>query len=125
MISKFLEFWNIVVFSDEFWFASFLTAVESGSGRLPSQEFSLRHLQPTVKFGGFLVMVWDAIWTAGRSELVLCDGNVNAENTSAFWGQGLLTAFDNGKLRHRSTLFMRDGACNMQNVYHGQVNHLI
>ena len=89
---------------------SFLTAVQIWVWWLPSQEFSLRHLQPTVKFGGFLVMVWGAIWTAGRSELVVCDGNVNAEKYISILDQGLLPAFHSGKLRRRSTLFMQDGA---------------
>ena len=82
MISKPLEFWDTVVFSDETPFAQFS---DSGRIRVWRQEFSLLHLQPTVKFGGFLVMVWGAIWTIGRSELVVCDGSVNAENTSTFW----------------------------------------
>ena len=110
IISKLLEFWDTVVFSDKSRFAQF-----SDSGRiwvwwLPSQEFSLWHLQPTVRFGGFSLMVWDAIWTTGRSELVVCDGNVNAEKYISISDQGLLPAFHSGKLRRRSTFFMQDGA---------------
>ena len=94
MISKPVEFSDTVVFSDESRFAHF-----SDSGRiwvwgLPSQEFTLRHLQPTVKFGGFSVMVWGAIWTAGRSELVVCDGNANAKKYISILDQGLLPALD-------------------------------
>ena len=55
-------------------------------------------------------MVWGAIWTAGRSELVVCDGNINAEKYINILDQGLLAAFDSGKLRCRCTLFMQDGA---------------
>ena len=110
MISKPLEFWDTVVFSDESRFAQFSDSGRIWVWRLTSQEFSLRHLQPTAKFGGFSVMVWGAIWTAGRSELVVCDGNVNAEKYISILDQGLLSAFDSGKLRRRSTLFMQDGA---------------
>ena len=47
-------------------------------------------------------MVWGAIWTARRSELVACDGYVNAEKYSVL-DQGLLPAFHSEKLRHHST----------------------
>ena len=55
-------------------------------------------------------MVWNAIWTAGCSELVVCDRNVNAEKYISILDQRLLPAFHNGKLCCRSTLFMQDGA---------------
>ena len=93
MISKPLEFWDTVVFSDESQFAQFSDSVGIWVWRLPSQEFSLfslRHLQPTVKFGGFSVMVWGAIWIAGRSELVVCDGNVNAVKYIGILDQGFV-----------------------------------
>ena len=35
-------------------------------------------------------MVWDAIWTAGHSELVVCNGSVNI---SAFWTKGCCLHF--------------------------------
>ena len=79
MISKPLEFWGTVVFSDESGFAQFSDSSRIWFWRLPSQEFSLQHLQPTVKFGDLSVMIWNAIWTVGCSDLVVRDGDVNAE----------------------------------------------
>ena len=110
MICKPVEFWDTVVFSDESWFAQFFYSSPIWVWRLLSQEFSLWHLQPTVKFGCFSVMVWGAVWTAGRSEFVVCDGNVNAEKHISTLDQGLLSAFHSGKLCRRSTFFMQDGA---------------
>ena len=51
-------------------------------------------------------MIWGAIWTARRFELVICDGNVNAEKQISILDQGLLPTF----LGCHSTLFMQDGA---------------
>ena len=56
-------------------------------------------------------MVWDVIWTAGHSKLVVCDGNVNAEKyISILENDVMLPAFHSGKLRCRCTFFMKDRA---------------
>ena len=110
MISKPLEFWDTIVFCDESRFAQFSDSCRIWVWWLPSQEFSLWHLQLTVKFGGLSVMIWGAIWTAGRSELVVCDGNVNGEKYINILDQGLLLAFHSRKMRRRCTRFIQDGA---------------
>ena len=58
----------------------------------------------------FQCLVWGAIWTTERSELVVYDRNVNAEKYISILVQGLLYAFDSGKLHHHSILFIQDGA---------------
>ena len=46
----------------------------------------------------------------GRSELVVCNGHVNAKKYISILDEELLSAFNSGKLRRRCTLFVQDGA---------------
>ena len=46
--------------------------------RLYNQEFDIKRLQPTVKHGGYCVMVWGGIHSDGLSELVEFQENITS-----------------------------------------------
>ena len=110
MIEHDQEFWDTVIFSDESRFAQFSDSGRVWVWRKTGEEFELKNLQPTVKHGGLSIMVWGAIWTGGRSELILCEGSINAAKYVEILKKGLLPIYSRSGLRRRSTLFMEDGA---------------
>ena len=78
--------------------------------RLPSQEFDLERLQPTVEHGGLSVMVWGTIWCEGRSALVECEGSINSSKQVSILKEGLVPIFSSGQINKDDTLFMEDAA---------------
>lgn len=110
MVERPVTIWTTVIFSDESRFALFSDIGRVLVWRLCSQEFDLKRLQPTVKHRGHSVMVWSAIWSDGRPELVECEGNINSTKYVSILKKGLLPIFSSSRMSKVDSLFMEDGA---------------
>lgn len=104
------EFWRSVIFSDESRYWQFSDSGRTRLWRRSSQQLDDKFLHQTVKYGGVNIMVWGAIWYGGRSQLVICDGNINAAKYIQILTEGLLPIFDNAILSKEDATFMEDGA---------------
>ena len=62
-----------VIFSNELQF-SLLSDIGSVGLGLNNYELNIKRLQPTVRHGGYSVIVWGTIWNGGHLELVKCLG---------------------------------------------------
>ena len=109
MVDRPMTFWTNVIFSDESRLELFPDSGRVWVWRLSQREFDLKILQPTVKHGGFSVMVWGAIWSDGRSDLVECEANINSAKYVSILHEGLLPIFSSGKMSKVNSLFMEDG----------------
>ena len=70
----------------------------------------MNQLQPTVKHGGFSVMVWGIIWHDRKSKLVVCDGYINSAKHIEILKEGLLPIFASAHVDENYYLFIEDGA---------------
>ncbi|KAK9739595.1 hypothetical protein QE152_g8909 [Popillia japonica] len=104
------DFWRSVIFSDESRYCQFSDSGRTWVWRRSSQQLEAKFLQQTVKYGGTNIMVWGAIWYGGRSELIICEGNINAAKYIEILRQGPLPIFDNAILSKENAIFMEDGA---------------
>ena len=100
------DFWQTVIFFDENSFAQFSCSGRVWVWRSPDQEFWMNRLQPTVKHGGFSVMVWVAIWHDRKSELVVCEGRINSAIYMEILKEGLLPIFASAHVDKNHHLFM-------------------
>ena len=99
-----------VIFSDESSFTQFSCSGRIWVWRSPDQEFWMNQLQPTVKHGGFSVMVWDIIWHDEKSELVVYEGRINSAKYMEIFKEGLLPIFASTHVDKNHHHFMEDSA---------------
>lgn len=84
----------------DLWYGEILSNESSfayHSGRIwvwgkPSQEF-LQETPATVKYDCFPAMIWEAIWSAGRSTAVECIANINAAKYTSILQERLFIFF--------------------------------
>ena len=53
-------------------------------------------------------MVWGAIWSDGRSELMECQGSITSVKYASILQEGLLTIFTSGIIIKNESIFMED-----------------
>lgn len=104
------HFWRSVIFSDESRYCQFSDSGRTWVWRRSSYQLDDKLLHQTVKYGGINIMVWGAIWHGGRSELIMCEGNINAAKYIEILTEGLLPVFNNNVLSKENSIFMEDGA---------------
>ena len=75
-----------------------------------SKSLTLKNFEPTMKHGGFSVMVWGIIWNDGHSDLVECETNINSAIYVSILHEGYLPIFSNGQMNKVNSLFMENGA---------------
>ena len=69
----------------------------------------MNQLQPTVKHGGFSVMVWGIIWHDEKLELVMCEGCKSSAKYIKILKEGVLLIFASAHVDKNHHLFMEDG----------------
>ena len=73
--------------------------------RRPGEEYKDKCVMPTVKYGGWNVMVWDSMSAAGVGELHFIEGNMNSNIYCEILQQSMIRSFQN---LGRSSVFHHD-----------------
>lgn len=78
-INKKKDHWDNIIFSDETKINLFGSDGRVYVRRREGTRFDLKHLAPTVKFGGGCVMVWGCFTSNGVGKLCFIEGTMNSE----------------------------------------------
>lgn len=78
-VSKPLEFWKNVIFSDESKFNIFGSDGKKTVWRKPNTSLQIKNLIPTIKHGGGHIMIWGCMSFNGVGEMTFIEGNMNAK----------------------------------------------
>ena len=78
MSTKHMDYWNIVLWSDEMKINLFGSDGFKHVWRRPGEEYKDKCVMPTVKHGGGNVMVWGCMSAAGVGEFYFIEGNMNS-----------------------------------------------
>ena len=78
MSTKYMDYWNHVLWSNEIKINLFGSDGFKHVWRRPGEEYKDKCVMPTVKHGGGNVMVWGCRSVAGAGELNFIEGNMNS-----------------------------------------------
>lgn len=93
-INKGMDFWKLVLFTDESKYNIFGYDGKAKVWRKPNTAMDPKNLIPTVKHGGGSVMVWGAVAASGVGNLVFVEGNMNRFQYKSILEQNLQQSVD-------------------------------
>uniref|UniRef100_W5NNH8 Transposase Tc1-like domain-containing protein n=1 Tax=Lepisosteus oculatus TaxID=7918 RepID=W5NNH8_LEPOC len=110
MKEKPAAFWRSVVFTDQSQFQQFASSGRTWAWRKAGQAFQEDCVQPPAQDDGFSVMVWAAVWHAGKTELVFTEGPLDSPGYVSVLENHLLPLFRQGALQFSTHLLQEDCA---------------
>lgn len=93
-LNKGMDFWKLVLFTDESKFNIFGYDGKAKVWRKPNTAMDPKNLIPTVKHGGGSVMVWGAVAASRVGNLVFVEGNMNRFQYKSILEQNLQPSVD-------------------------------
>lgn len=109
-ISRDIEQWKNVIFSDECKINRILSDGRSWCWKRQGESLKSRHVKQTVKFGGGSVMVWGCITAHGVGPLYRIESTVNQYTYKHILEKNLLDAVDNMPVPECNVVFQHDNA---------------